>query len=105
MKSRLVLVSAILLVAVMIPAWVGAQGQALTQEHRSEHRYRFVDLGTLGGPTFYTVGDDRVSEVRMLNNQGSVTGWSATPTPDPYPDFCWDGDCHLAHAPCGDTAC
>ena len=34
----------------------------------------------------------------MLNNHGSVTRWSTTSRPDPYPDFCWDSDCFLAHS-------
>jgi probable HAF family extracellular repeat protein len=100
MKSRLAIAaSAVLFVVFVIPAPTGAQEQPTIPKHRKEHRYRFIDLGTLGGPTFYLVGDDRTSEVRMLNSRGLVTGWSSTSTPDPYPDFCWDGDCFLAHAP------
>lgn len=99
MKPRFLLASAGLLVAFVTQVPAGAQTQTTAVERRHEHQYRFVDLGTLGGPTFYTVGDDRVSEVRMLNNRGLATGWSATPAPDPFPDFCWDGDCHLTHAP------
>jgi probable HAF family extracellular repeat protein len=97
MKSRYALASAFLLIVSIVPASVRAQEQALTQQHK-EHQYRFIDLGTLGGPVFYTVGDDRVSQVRIINEQSSVIGWSATPVPDPYPDFCWDGDCHLTHS-------
>jgi probable HAF family extracellular repeat protein len=33
----------------------------------------------------------------MLNEHGAVTGWSTTSAPDAYQDFCWDGDCFLAH--------
>ncbi len=86
-----------LLVALVIPVSVGAQEQPVTPGHKKPHRYRFVDLGTFGGPAAYLYGSDRVSEVRILNEHGAVTGWATTSTLDPYQDFCWDGDCFLAH--------
>jgi len=76
---------------------VAAQKQ-LTAQRKHGHRYRFVELGTLGGPTAYYYGSDRISQVQVLNNRGMATGYASTSMPDPYPDFCWDGDCFLAHA-------
>ena len=102
MKSNFVsiLIVVTLFFALVSPGSIGAQEQPVTVGHQETHRYRFIDLGTLGGPSTYLgcCGGDRISEVRMLNNHGSVTGWSTTSTPDPYPDFCWDGDCFLAHS-------
>ncbi len=82
-----------------IPVSLRAQEQPITPGAHKTHRYRFIDLGTVGGPsaTFGTAGD-RISEIQTLNQRGEVTGLATTPAPDPYPDFCWDGDCLLAHA-------
>jgi probable HAF family extracellular repeat protein len=34
----------------------------------------------------------------VLNKHGSAAGWADTSIPDPYPDFCFDEDCFVAHA-------
>ena len=60
-------------------------------------RYRLIDLGTLGGPQSY-VNIPPVSYAKVLNNNGTVVGWADTSSPDPFPDFCFDEDCFLAHA-------
>ena len=47
-------------------------------------RYRFIDLGTLGGPSSFTYG----GTAQSLNNSGAVVGQSDTSIPDPnYPNF------------------
>jgi probable HAF family extracellular repeat protein len=62
------------------------------------HRYRFIDLGTLGGSvTKIFFGAARQSQVQVINNRGMLAGWSTTTTPDPFPDFCWEADCMVAH--------
>ncbi len=87
-----------LLVALVIPVSIGAQEQAVTPGHKKPHRYRFVDLGTFGGAAaYFGTSGDRTSQIQVLNNKGEVAGWATTSAPDPYPDFCWDGDCFLAH--------
>src|SRR5215831_12650994 len=97
MKLRFAFAGIALLFALLtVP--VTAQKQPPTQERKIGHRYRFVDLGTFGGPTAYYYGSDRISQVQVLNNRGMATGYASTSMPDPYPDFCWDGDCFLAHA-------
>ena len=101
MKNKpAMMLCAFVLSAALVPVSVAAQSQLMAHGFTKAHRYHLVDLGTLGGPSTYLgcCGGDRISEVRMLNNRGSVTGWSTTSTPDPYPDFCWDGDCVLAHS-------
>ena len=61
-----------LFVALVIPVSVSAQEQPVTRGPQTTHRYRLIDLGTLGGPSAYLAccGGDRISEVRMLNNHG-----------------------------------
>jgi probable HAF family extracellular repeat protein len=69
-----------------------ADSQARDQKH---HRYRFVDIGTLGGPASYSSGAGAGSVI--LNNGGAVAGSADTALPDPYAPICWDEDCYLAH--------
>jgi probable HAF family extracellular repeat protein len=61
-------------------------------------RYRLVDLGTFGGAQSYVPDGIDITQVRILNNHGSFVGWADTSTPDPYPEFCFDEDCFVAHA-------
>lgn len=52
------------------------QGQ---QEHKHHRRYKFVDLGTFGGPaSAFNAG-----AYGLLNNHGAAVGASETPVPDP----------------------
>jgi probable HAF family extracellular repeat protein len=68
------------------------------QENKPKHlHYRVIDLGTFGGPQSYLNIPDN-SYARVLNRRGSVVGWADTSIPDPYPDFCFDQDCLIAHA-------
>jgi probable HAF family extracellular repeat protein len=65
------------------------------QNHKPTHqKYKLVDLGTFGGPaSYFTSGYDGI-----FNNNGTVSGWADTSTPDPYPGFCFTRDCFVAHA-------
>src|SRR5450755_3347438 len=74
-----------------------AQGQpdTLTQNQK-HHRYRFVDIGTPGGPASYYSGQYAGSLV--LTNSGTVAGYGDTSLPDPNAPICWDADCYLGHA-------
>jgi probable HAF family extracellular repeat protein len=56
-------------------------------------RYKLIDLGTFGGPQSYVNFGTTV-----LNKQGSAIGWADTPTPDPFPLFCFNPDCFVSHA-------
>lgn len=59
-------------------------------------RYRVVDMGTFGGPQGYLT-----ETTQVLNNQGAVTGYLDTSTPDPnFPNFssCFNPDCFFSHA-------
>jgi len=80
------------------PATPSLDEQPLSQlKAPRHHRYKVLDLGTFGGPQSYVNIPD-TSYARVLNNRGMVAGWADTPLPDPYPDFCFDGDCLVAHA-------
>jgi hypothetical protein len=76
----------------------------IAQQHRDEHgergarhRYKLVDLGTLGGPISY--GSASGPGARLLNDRGEVSSYADTALPDPFaPDNCFDADCLLAHA-------
>lgn len=57
-------------------------------------RYRLIDLGTFGGPQSY-LGFQGTTAI--LNKQGTVVGYADTTTPDPFPLFCFNPDCFVAH--------
>jgi probable HAF family extracellular repeat protein len=87
MKSRTLTCITVttLLVALAAPIRVAAQGHT---------RYKFIDLGTFGGPASYmNNGADGI-----LNNRGTAVGSADTSTPDPYPAFCYNPDCFVSHA-------
>jgi probable HAF family extracellular repeat protein len=51
--------------------------------------YRFVDLGTFGGPSSYFIFTGQ----RDLNNHGDAVGNADTSTPDPFYPFCFVSEC------------
>jgi len=80
--------------ALAIPVRLAAQAQ---KEAKSEHqRYKFIDIGTLGGPASYSSAEGDGSLV--VNNRGMVAAYGDTSAPDPYAPKCFDADCYLAHA-------
>lgn len=74
-----------------------AQTQPAPPDEQPYSQYRLVDLGTFGGPQSYVPDGLDVTQVKILNNEGTFAGWADTSTPDPYPDFCFE-DCFVAHA-------
>jgi len=93
-RSLMCISATALLIALAIPAQLSAQEQPAKQQlAREHHRYRLIDLGTFGGPNS---GNNSPSII--MNNEGAVTGFADTPTPDPYaPNNCF-GDCFVQHA-------
>jgi len=90
MKSRnLLLFASMILVALLAtPFCLAAQEQTGENEPKERKndppRYRFIDLGTLGGPNSSSFFGD----VRSVTNQGTVMGQSDTSIPDPnFPNF------------------
>jgi probable HAF family extracellular repeat protein len=75
--------------------------QEAAHKPRPNHtRYKFIDLGTFGGPVGYESVDGEGNQI--LNNSGAVAFSADTATPDPNaPDFCFnfhpDG-CFVTHA-------
>jgi probable HAF family extracellular repeat protein len=96
-------VSAIALVlTVWIPVRLAAQAEASDAAQKHPH-YKLVDLGTLGGPSAYGTPpldmDQDQTGFRFLNQAGVVSSYADTALTDPNaPDFCFVGDCLLAHA-------
>src|SRR6516164_8936877 len=64
------------------------------------HHYKLIDIGTFGGSQSFVnpgSGNEANNYTMVLNSEGSVTGWAESPTPDPYPAFCF-ADCFTVHA-------
>ena len=78
---------ACLVVIQAVHGWVEAQDL-----HVPSHRYRLVELGTLGGPNGYFT----FITGRSLNNRGLAIGSADTPVAV-NPPFCLI-DCYLGHA-------
>jgi probable HAF family extracellular repeat protein len=69
------------------------QGDGRQDHNPKHHHYRFIDLGTLGGPTNYLSVNG--GGYRILNDAGIVSSSSDTSITDPN---CGNPDCFLAHA-------
>jgi len=70
-----------LFASLTIPMRPVAQEQ---KRHKQEHhRYKFVDLGTLGGPESYVNAAFAAGAPNQINNRGVVVGAAATDTPAP----------------------
>jgi probable HAF family extracellular repeat protein len=85
-----------LLLVLLGPNMLSGQQQISTHSRSGPHsRYRFVDLGTLGGPVSYPTasGESNLS----LNNAGEIGGYADISTPDPLSPNCFNTDCFLSH--------
>jgi len=81
--------------AIALFAVLNIVSEALAQQPH----YKLIDVGTLGGPQSYlNDGNDGNNSATVLNNRGTLAGWADTPTPDPFPSFCYDDDCFVSHA-------
>ena len=62
-------------------------------------RYKLIDLGTFGGTNSSpALPNNEIFPVRALNSRGTLVGQADTSTPDPFPNFCFNGDCLVSHA-------
>jgi probable HAF family extracellular repeat protein len=61
----------------------------------AQHRhYKFIDLGTFGGPaSYFSNGFDGI-----MNNRGTAVGWADTSMPDAFPILCFNIDCFVSRA-------
>lgn len=81
-----------------LPIRVFAQQDLTTQENMNQHRYRLVDLGTLGGPNNYVISGFFESTANpSLSAAGTFAGTADTAIPDPF-DVCLNFDCMVGHA-------
>src|SRR5215469_17931965 len=63
---------------------MAAQEQGAEPQHEKVHlRYRFVDLGTFGGPESYVNAAFALGSPNQINNRGTVVGAAATTVPTP----------------------
>lgn len=98
-KRRIVIkCQSVTAVATILFAILSMPGIVVAQEHAAHHhRYKFIDLGTLGGPHSY--GPVNGLGSRLLNNAGVVTSYADTTAQDPLaPILCYGPDCLVAHA-------
>jgi hypothetical protein len=96
MKSQTLLsvIAISLFTAATIWTNLAAQDANTPPKKAEHHHYKFVDLGTFGGPaSYFGNGSDGI-----LNHRGTASGWADTSTPDPYPSFCFNPDCYVSHA-------
>src|SRR5581483_2409548 len=97
-KRRIVIrCESVTAVATTLFAILCVPGIVVAQEHTAHHHYKFVDLGTLGGPHSY--GSPNGSGSRLLNSAGVVASSADTTAQDPFASFfCYVPDCLVAHA-------
>jgi probable HAF family extracellular repeat protein len=90
--------SIILFLPCLMAAQEDRMHHPIEHEHAARHHhYKFIDLGTLGGPHSY--GELNGDSFRLLNNSGVVTSYADLSTPDPNQGyFCYDADCYQGHA-------
>ena len=84
------------LLALALPLQLAAQDN---QAHK-HHHYRFIDLGTFGGPASYISNDPSGdgAAAGILSPRGIVVGMADTSIPDPHPGSCSNPDCFVGHA-------
>lgn len=88
-KTRIALMVLTALIGLSMSVRVFAQGPNDRKAH--SHRYRFVDVGTFGGPVSYLANDPSGggAAAGVLNHRGAVVSAADTSIPDPnYPNAC-----------------
>src|SRR5664279_5707157 len=81
-----------LFAALAMPIGMAAQNIPLPNNQPKHHKYKLVDLGTLGGPnSFISPGST------VLTNGGSLVGEADLTTPDPYAPNCLQFSCLVNH--------
>ena len=98
MKARkLILIAFAALVALTVSSSIAAQDHAAQSAKPHHHHYKFIDLGTLGGPHSY--GSVNGDGFQLLNNAGVVTSSAELATPDPNAAYgCGNPECLQVHA-------
>jgi probable HAF family extracellular repeat protein len=81
MKNRASLVGMIFLSAVTFTIGVPGQTPEHLADNAKHHRYKFVDLGTVGGPESFINPAFTFGSHNAINRDGAVVGGAATSTP------------------------
>jgi probable HAF family extracellular repeat protein len=92
MKFRTLMFVTVLTTIALLAIPVPLAAQAKQETNTKHHHYKFVDLGTFGGPTSGNYG-----LYPALNNQGANTGFADTATANPYYPNC-SSDPFVSHA-------
>lgn len=75
------------------PAPTAKQPSGATNKATGGLRYRFVDLGTFGGPSSYFIFTGQSG----LDNRGDAVGNADTTASDPFYPFCFVAECYVTH--------
>jgi probable HAF family extracellular repeat protein len=62
--------------------------------HQQHHRYKLIDLGTLGGTQSYIESNP---PEKIISLRGAVAAFADTSAPDPYNPNCFNTDCLVSH--------
>lgn len=93
MKKNTALATITFAVLTLMQASAQLIAQQVEEHKPKHHRYKLLDIGTLGGPSNYLPVANG-----MLNNSGAVVGWADTSTVG-SPEFCFNpGDGFFSHA-------
>jgi len=90
--------AATLFVALALPVRLAAQVlEDQKEQNAAHHHYKFVDMGTLGGPQSY---NESGPPENIINARGAAALGADTSVPDPFPSNCFNGqgDCFVSHA-------
>ena len=103
MKSARLIFASAVAVLFQLNVSVPLSSQEAAAPTAKYHHYKFIDLGTLGGPSsvvnevFYEI-DDGTAGARMVSDQGVVAGQADTSTPDPLCFLELDSSCLYSRA-------
>jgi probable HAF family extracellular repeat protein len=92
--SRKSAITATVLALLTISLRSSAQDPSATNQPHRHPRYKFVDLGTFGGPGSI----NNAFEQSIINSAGTVVGGADTTIPDPYFPNCFTPNCVVQHA-------
>jgi probable HAF family extracellular repeat protein len=84
MRPKTLMMVLTLTVLLAIPVQPAAQEPTANQQHKKERlRYRFIDLGTFGGPASYINHTNSLGAPNQINRRGVLVGAAATSIPSP----------------------
>jgi len=97
MRSRTLVCIVVTTLSVLLAFTIRLGAQNPQNHSRQHRRYKLIDIGTFGGPQSYVFDGYGFFAPKVLNNAGLLAGTADTSQPDPFPNFCWNPDCFVAH--------